>query len=76
MSTPTSPRTKRLWQTKFKALLVAREKANADVFVAIHEAREDGLTFAAIGSMTDTHPSGVPAKAAKGQRIAERRKRS
>ncbi|OEJ24262.1 hypothetical protein AS594_06955 [Streptomyces agglomeratus] len=76
MSTPVTPQKKRAWQAKFKRLASAAQKAEQDVLVGIYEARTDGLTQADIAYMLDgLSPSGIRAKATKGEKIAMERKR-
>lgn len=77
MSALVSRQKKRAWETKFEKLTAALEKAQEDVLVAIHEAREDGLSQADIAYMAGgVAPSGIKAKAVKGEKIAKERKKT
>lgn len=65
---------KRAWASKFEKLVLAAEKANDDVLVAMHEAVQDELTQADIAYMVGgVSPSGVKAKAQKGAAILRAR---
>lgn len=64
------------WETKFNALVPAAQKAAEDLLVAIYEAKQDDLSYAAIARMNGgVHPTVIPAKVAKGEAIKEQRKR-
>lgn len=66
---------RRGWETKLKARAAAAQKATEDVLVAIHEAKSDGLSQADIARhLGDKSPSGIAAKALKGEAILERRR--
>lgn len=67
-----SPQKKRAWEQKFSRLTRTAQRAADDVLVAIHEARQDGLTQADIAYMVDgVSPSGIAAKDSKGEKILE-----
>lgn len=62
---------------KFARLTKAARRAEEDMLVAIFEAHEDGAPYALIAQLIgDRSASGIPAKAAKGKAIAERRRRT
>ncbi|MFJ2176433.1 hypothetical protein ACIOHE_26520 [Streptomyces sp. NPDC087851] len=74
MSTPTRQQ-KRTWAARLAQRVHAAKKAADDVLVDIYEARQDGLTQADIAYMIGgVSPSGIAAKAAKGEKIALERK--
>jgi hypothetical protein len=56
-------------------LLEAREKAEEDILVFIHERNEENVTNAAIAGMFGVSPSGIPAKAAQGADLKAQRAR-
>lgn len=59
---------------KADALLDAQEAAEENVLVFIHEAKEEGLTNAAIAGLLQAHPTGIPKKAQQGAKIVAERK--
>lgn len=76
MSTPAASKQKRrAWETRLSKLSEAAQKAAEDVLVGIYEARLDGLTQADIAYMVGgVSPSGIQAKASKGEKILMERK--
>jgi hypothetical protein len=72
--TITPTRRLREWQKKVNDIVDRREKATEDEFVAIYEMRKEGLSYAAIGGMFMTHPTGIPAKVERGAAIVAARK--
>jgi hypothetical protein len=74
VSTPISRQRKRGWEARLGKLADAAQTAAEDVLVGIHEAVEDGLSQADIAYMVGgISPSGVRAKALKGQAIKKAR---
>lgn len=77
MSTPPKISTRRLRQLRkdADALVDAEEKAKDDILVFIHEAKEEGVSNAAIAAMFPrVSASGVPAKAKAGATLATERR--
>lgn len=78
MSTPLNKvTTRRLRKLRSNAerLTDARVKAEEDILVFIHEAKEEGVSHAAIAAMFPrVSASGIPAKAEKGAEILAERK--
>lgn len=71
-----SQQTKRAWVKKLTALAQGLDRAKDDALVGVYEATENGLSHADIArAMGDKSASGIPAKAAKGREVLERRKR-
>jgi hypothetical protein len=67
---------RRAWTQKLRRLSQAAQRAQEDLLVGIHEACEGGLSQADVAASVDAlSPSGVKAKAVKGQEIYERRRR-
>lgn len=70
-----TPQRRKAWAQKFKRLTGTAQRAADDVLVAVHEARQEGLTQADIAFMIgDASPSGIAAKDAKGAKILKERK--
>jgi hypothetical protein len=66
---------KRNWANKFERVNLAREKAQEDWLILIHQARQAGLSQSDVAYMADgVSPSGVPAKEALGKAVLEKRK--
>jgi len=72
MSAPASK--KRFWKGKFAKLLAAAKKADEAVLVAVHQARQDGLSQADVGGMIGMHPTVIASRDAKGEAILKARK--
>lgn len=64
----------RLWQKKANALVDAVEKAEEDILVAIYEMKQEGMSNAAVAGVFGSSPSGIQAKAAKGEKIVAARR--
>lgn len=65
------------WAKKFGRLTAAEKKTQEDTLVAVYEATQDGVTQADIAYMIGgIAPSGIAAKAVKGQKILEGRKKA
>jgi hypothetical protein len=62
-------------QKQALSLLDAREKAEEDILVFIHEATGEKVSNAALAGMFGTSASGIPAKAAQGADLKARRAR-
>jgi len=62
-------------QKQALSLLDAREKAEEDILVFIHEAKEESVTNAALAGMFATDPGGIPKKAAQGAALKAARAR-
>lgn len=72
-----SPERRSGWAKRFGRMTAAEKKAREDVLVGIYEATQDGLTQADIAYMIGgVSPSIIKAKAVKGGKIAEGRKRA
>ncbi|CAL9370159.1 hypothetical protein [Streptomyces sp. enrichment culture] len=66
---------KRAWEDRLAKLTRAAQAAQDAVFVAIYEARQDGLSQADVAYMLGgVHPTGIKAKEEKGRAIRERRR--
>lgn len=65
---------KRHWEAKFAKLLAAAKKAEEDILVSVHLARQDGLSQADVGSMIKLHPTTIAPRDAKGEAILKARK--
>lgn len=69
-----TPQKRKSWKQKLGRLSKAAQKAAEDVLVGVYEARQDGLTQADIAYMLGgVSPSGVQAKADKGEKILKER---
>lgn len=65
-----------LWKRKLERLSAAHRAAQEDLLVAIHEAKEAGISQRDLAHMVgDKSGSGISAKAAKGRAIKEARKK-
>lgn len=62
-------------QKQAQGLVDAREKAEEDILVFIHEGKEEDVTNAALAGMFATDPGGIPRKAVLGAEIKTRRSR-
>jgi hypothetical protein len=61
---------RRAWEDRFAKLGEAKQKVEDDELVAVHKARQDGLTQADIAYMLGgVSPSSIAAKEAKGEQI-------
>lgn len=64
----------RQWQKRFQTLLDNQGQIEEDILVSVHEAVEEGLSQANVAGMLFISPSGIAAKAAKGEKILAERK--
>lgn len=62
------------WEAKLKKLAASAQRAADDVLVGIHQAKVDGISQADIARSLGESPSGVKAKADKGEKILLKRK--
>lgn len=72
MTTPAKIR--RHWSAKLQKLADAQQHAHDALMIGIHEAREAGLSQRDVGEAIGSHPTGVAAKARKGEEILKARK--
>lgn len=71
-----TPQLRGTWKASLRRQSSAAQRAQDDLLVGIYEATETGVTQADIAdAVGDSSPSGIKAKAAKGKKILEARKR-
>lgn len=62
-------------QKQAQGLVDARERAEEDILVFIHEGKEENVANAALAGMFAVDPGGIPRKAVLGAEIKTRRTR-
>ncbi|UQA91669.1 hypothetical protein [Streptomyces halobius] len=64
----------RFWQKRAGQLLDDRQAVDDNILVAIAQMKKEGLSNASVAGMFGTSPSGIAAKATKGEEIIVERK--
>lgn len=67
---------RKAWEERFADLVPAAQTAAEDVLIGVYRAKKDRLSHAEIARMIgQKSASGIPAMAAKGEAILERRRK-